>query len=280
MTKHILSLGAGVQSSTLALMAARGEVKDYPHLDAAIFADTQDEPRGVYDWLDWLEQEIARSPHPYPVYRVTAGKLSDRALLMRVTKDGRKYSNTDIPFFTRAADGSQGKITNRACTYDFKIRPIMKKARELGGIKRGQKTVGVVQWIGISLDEVHRMKPSRDAWAENCWPLVDMRMRRHDCLLWMERNGYPKPPRSSCVYCPYHSNAEWRRLKEEEPEAWHRAVQFERDIQRVKGGTDNMQAVPYLHKSLLPLDEVDLSTIEDHGQMSLWGNECEGMCGV
>ena len=278
--KHILSLGAGVQSSTLALMAARCEVMGYPHIDAAIFSDTQDEPESVYKWLDWLEAEIAKLPHGFPIYRVTAGRLSDNALKMRVTKDGRRYSNADIPFFTRNADGSQGKITHRACTYDYKIRPILKKARELAGIKRGQKTVGVTSWIGISLDEVQRMKPSREPWAENVWPLVEMRMRRHDCLLWMERKGYPKPPRSSCVYCPYHSNAEWRRLKDEEPQAFADAVQFERDLQRVKGGTDNMQAVPFLHKSLLPLDQVDLRTMEDHGQMGLWGEECEGMCGV
>jgi hypothetical protein len=279
--KHILSLGAGVQSSCLALMAARGEVRGYPQqLDGAIFADTQDEPASVYSWLDWLEAEIAQSPNPYPVHRVTAGRLQNAALKMRITKDGRKYSSADIPFFTKAADGSQGKITHRACTVDYKILPILKKVRELAGIKRGQKTVGAAQWIGISLDEVHRMKMSRHPWAENCWPLVDMRMRRHDCLLWMERNGYPKPPRSSCVYCPYHSNAEWRRLKDDEPDAFAAAVQFERDLQRVKGGTDNMQAVPFLHKSLLPLDQVDLRTLEDHGQMGLWGEECEGMCGV
>jgi hypothetical protein len=302
--KHILSLGAGVQSSTLALMAARGEVilnrrgdsesGDFERasgsqrvgspapiqLDAAIFADTQDEPAGVYRWLDWLEAEIAKLPHGYPVYRVTAGRLSDEALKMRVTKDGRKFSRTDIPFFTLNRDGSQGKITSRACTYDYKIRPILKKARELAGIKRGQKTVGVTSWIGISLDEVQRMKPARERWAENVWPLVDMRMRRGDCLEWMKRNGYPKPPRSSCVYCPYHSNAEWRRMKDEEPEAFDAAVRFERDLQRIKGNTDNMHSVPFLHKSLRPLDQVDLSTLEDHGQMGLWGEECEGMCGV
>lgn len=28
------------------------------------------------------------------------------------------------------------------------------------------------------------------------------------------------------------------------------------------------------------LDKVDLSTREDFGQLSLWQNECEGMCGV
>jgi 3'-phosphoadenosine 5'-phosphosulfate sulfotransferase (PAPS reductase)/FAD synthetase len=64
---HILSLGAGVQSSTLALMAAAGEVTPMPA--AAIFADTQDEPASVYRWLDWLEKQL-----PFPVYRVTAGK--------------------------------------------------------------------------------------------------------------------------------------------------------------------------------------------------------------
>jgi hypothetical protein len=279
--KHILSLGAGVQSSCLALMAARGEVRGYPQqLDGAIFADTQDEPASVYAWLDWLEAEIARSPFPYAVHRVTAGKLSGKALLMRVTKDGRKFSTTDIPFFTLNPDNTQGKITSRACTYNFKIRPILKKARQIGEVKRGTKVPVVTQWIGISLDEAHRMKPSRDAWAESQWPLVDMRMRRHDCLLWMERNGYPKPPRSSCVYCPYHSNAEWRRLRDEEPKAFADAVQFERDLQRAKASKDNILSIPFLHKSLLPLDQVDLRTLEDHGQMGLWGEECEGMCGV
>ena len=36
--KVVLSLGAGVQSSTLALMAAKGEVTPMP--DVAVFADT------------------------------------------------------------------------------------------------------------------------------------------------------------------------------------------------------------------------------------------------
>jgi hypothetical protein len=277
--KHILSLGAGVQSSTLALMAARGEVKDYPHLDGAIFADTQDEPVSVYRWLDWLEAEIARSPFPFPVYRVTEGKLSEESLRLLKTKDGRTITRTSIPFFTDD-NGEAGKIPGRGCTADFKIKPILKKAKELGGVKRGQKTVSVIQWIGISLDEVHRMKPSRDAWAECVWPLVDMRMRRHDCLLWMKKNGYPKPPRSACVYCPYHSNSEWRRLKDEDSQAFAIAVAFEKELQRTKAQTDNMRSVPYLHRSLVPLDQVDLSTIEDHGQMSLFGNECTGMCGV
>jgi hypothetical protein len=46
---RILSLGAGVQSTTMALMAAVGEIADKP--DAAIFADTGWEPKAVYDHL-------------------------------------------------------------------------------------------------------------------------------------------------------------------------------------------------------------------------------------
>src|ERR1035441_9097717 len=87
---HILSLGAGVQSSTLALMAAAGEVTPMP--TCAIFADTQDEPVSVYKWLDWLEKQL-----PFPVYRVTKGRLSDKALKFRTSKKGRTSTKNDGP---------------------------------------------------------------------------------------------------------------------------------------------------------------------------------------
>ena len=41
---RILSLGAGVQSSTLALMVANGEIDP---VDCAIFADTQSESKAM-----------------------------------------------------------------------------------------------------------------------------------------------------------------------------------------------------------------------------------------
>ena len=43
---HVLSLGAGVQSTAVYLLAMEGEI----HLDAAIFADTGDEPQDAADW--------------------------------------------------------------------------------------------------------------------------------------------------------------------------------------------------------------------------------------
>ena len=76
---NVLSLGAGVQSSTLAMMFAKGELKPMP--DFAVFADTQGEPKTVYQWLDWLETQL-----PYPVYRISKGNLAEEAIRVRTSK--------------------------------------------------------------------------------------------------------------------------------------------------------------------------------------------------
>jgi len=267
---HILSLGAGVQSSTMALMAAAGEITPMP--TAAIFADTQAEPASVYRWLDWLETQL-----PFPVVRVTKGNLTATALRIREKRDGSgKWAKTVIPAYIKNPDGSRG-IIQRQCTYDFKVLQIIKATKRL--IKE-HGTTTAVQWIGISLDEVHRMKDSREALIRNRWPLIELRMKRSGCLSWMESRGHPKPPRSACKYCPYHSDTEWRRLRDEEPEEFAEAVQFDMDYRKVKKECRNMVGSPYLHNSLIPLGEVDFSTEEERGQLSMFNNECEGMCGV
>lgn len=261
-------------------MAAHGEIGPVP--DAAIFADTQAEPASVYKWLGWLTAQIQRCPHPFPVLVVTQGSLTAQVLKMRVTADGRKFSRSDIPFFTRSLNGGVvGKIPNRSCTRDYKIVPITKAVRKFAGIKRGQKNVTVTQWIGISWDELQRVKDAREPWSQHRWPLCELKMRRHQCLEWMAAKGYPQPPRSSCIYCPFHNNAEWRRLRDDEPKEWKKALQFEKALQKIKGGTDKMHSVPYLHRTGVPLSEVDLSTDEERGQGYFdFQAECAGMCGV
>lgn len=270
---HIISLGAGVQSSTMALMAAAGEITPMP--TAAIFADTQAEPESVYKWLGWLTSKLA--PH-FPVVIVSKGNLTKISLTLRTRKTGTgQWAKSLIPAYTLEPDGTKGHM-QRACTYDFKVMELLKAQRRIGGIKRGQKTVGVISWIGISTDEAHRMKPSREPWVEHRWPLIDLGMNRSDCLEWMMAKGFPKPPRSACVYCPYHSDKEWLRLKNDEPAEFQRAVQFERDLQLVKSQTDNMRGVPFLHNTRQPLDRVQFRG--DLTQPNLFGNECEGLCGV
>ena len=265
---HYLSLGAGVQSSTLALMYATGELSPMP--TGAIFADTQAEPASVYSWLDWLEEQL-----PFPVHRVSKGSLTEAALTMRTTKDGRKFSKTDIPLFTKNADGTLGKVTNRSCTADYKIRPINKFIRQAAKIKRGEKTPQVVSVIGISLDEMRRMKPSREKWLVHRWPLIELRKRRQWCYEWMREKGFRQPPRSACVYCPFHNSKEWRRLQLEEPQEFEKAVDFERKLQAAKGRESSYDALPYLHRSCKPLDQIDFRSDVERGQLSMWDDECK-----
>lgn len=272
MSIDVISLGAGVQSSCMSLMAACGEITPMPA--AAIFADTKAEPASVYRWLDWLEKQL-----PFPVYRVTQGEgLAKDALRVRERKDKMgSWVRSGVPHYSVNLDGSSGHGP-RQCTQDFKLAPIMRKTRLL---MKAQGAKQVVRWIGISLDEVHRMKPSRLRYEICTWPLVEKRMNRHDCLAWMRERGFPKPPRSACVFCPYHSDAEWRRLRDEEPEEFQKAVDFEASYQAAKVQTVSKKGfLPFLHNSRVPLDQVDFSTEEDRGQQVLFGNECEGLCGV
>lgn len=269
---NVISLGAGVQSSTMALMAARGLITPMP--DAAIFADTQDEPASVYRWLEWLEKQL-----PFPVHRVTRGKLGEAALAKRYSqKTGKAFSLVDIPWYTKSPSGEQGMIRNRKCTAEYKIRPIVKALRLICNVKRGQKQQTVASWIGISLDEVQRMKPSRELWVAHRWPLVEMRFTRRQCLEWMDANGFPQPPRSACVFCPFRSDSEWRRMKLHDIQSFNEAVEFEKKLQAEKQGTHTY--TPFLHRSCVTLDQIDFRNDIDHGQQLLWQDECEGMCGV
>jgi len=110
--KHIISLGAGVQSSTMALMAAHGEIGPMP--DCAIFADTQSEPQSVYTWLDWLEKQL-----PFPVYRVTKGSLETVSTTIRRSKNDNLYTNGQPPAFMMIRRGEKPGILQRQCTGDI-----------------------------------------------------------------------------------------------------------------------------------------------------------------
>ena len=249
---HIISLGAGVQSTTMALMAAVGELEQP---DCAIFADTQWEPKAVYKHLDRLEKAL-----PFPVYRVTAGNLRDQTMGRFAVRTSNYYN--DIPWYSRTGMG------RRQCTTHFKLEPLARKQRELLG-PRGKAEI----WIGISLDEAIRMRPARKQWQTNRWPLIELRMTRRDCQTWLTAHGWTAP-KSSCIGCPYHSDAQWRDLRDNSPSEWADALAVDAIIR-------NQRRRPqFMHRQCVPLDEADLSTLEDHGQLNLFNNECEGMCGV
>jgi hypothetical protein len=299
---RVISLGAGVQSSTVALMASRGLFVELPQ--RAIFADTQAEPGLVYDWLWWLANNL-----PFPVDVITAGSLEEDTLRLRTTRDGlRKYWKSYIPSFTFHPEKGKG-MSRRKCTADYKIRPLIKAQRSLidpkvlrewykefrrvqgpppAGLTKkelrhwkcyhrpeGIPTPLVETWIGISTDEAHRMKTSSEPWSVNRYPLIEAGMSRTDCLRWMADNGYPQPPRSACTFCPYHSDAEWLRLKRESPAEFQNAVIFEKRAQELAAQCKGTWGVPFLHASRQPLDQVVFKEGDDKDG---FGNECEGGC--
>jgi 3'-phosphoadenosine 5'-phosphosulfate sulfotransferase (PAPS reductase)/FAD synthetase len=183
-TYRALSLGAGVQSSVLALLLSQSDPRlvnlGYPKPDVAIFADTGWEPDYVYRHLDWLEEQLQ-----YPLIRVSEGNLKTN-LKMGRTASGHHF--VDVPLFTVNRDGKKGML-RRQCTNHYKIRPIYRRIRALAGGQRGRpfpKDTRAEMWIGISRDEVARMKPSREPWVKHRWPPVEIGMTRRGCIEWFD----------------------------------------------------------------------------------------------
>lgn len=282
---RVLNLGAGVQSTVVALMIHNGKI---PPVDCAIFADVQEEPKAVYDHLKWLIAEVAPS---FPVLVRTAGRLGDAITTGRLNR--KRHSN--IPAFTLNQSTGAVAIMPRRCTSDFKVDVVEGTIRrEIIGLKprqRWPKDVIVEQLFGLSFEECGRAgrvlrsfnDGPRRGKATPLFPLIDMEMTRRKCLEWLKDYGVPHTvDRSACVFCPYKSNAEWQKLKNN-PTEFARVVEIDRmlrsgDIAHRNG----MRSLQYLHRSCVPIDEIDFRTAEERGDQGTLGfmAECEGMCGV
>ncbi len=257
-----ISLGWGTQSFGLAAMSALGVL---PRVDVAIHADTTHERTATYEfarrWTPWLEEHgvrvvTVRAENPEPVDQKGA---------------------VSIPAFTRL-NGRVGRLW-RQCTYEWKIMPVRRWLQE----HRNGEVVEL--WLGITLDEATRMRASSVRYIVNRYPFLEPErwegrmLRRSDVVRWLRDNLGDEaiPPRSACVFCPYQSRAEWRWLRDHAPQDWSRALQVDRMIREngrlIKGEL-------FLVRNCIPLEQYDLSTPQDHGQLSFWEEECSGMCGL
>lgn len=265
----VISLGVGVQSSTMALMAAKGEL---PMPDCAIFADTGYEPKGVYEYLKFLKKTL-----PFPIHIVSNGNI--REDIIPWIKESKRMPNA--PFFTKDRETGKKGMLFRQCTSDYKIQPIRKKVRELCGIVKGKhfpKTKYVEQWMGISTDEIIRAKESRDKYIYHYHPLIEKNMSRSDCLKWMGNHNYPLPVKSACIFCPYHSDDFWLDMKQNRIDEWQDSVELDKFIRQ---GNKNINSEIYLHRSCVPLDKVEFKPKDKDAQYKFgFANECEGMCGL
>ena len=255
----VLSLGGGVQSSVMDLIAGEGAF-DRVLLDCAIFADTRWEPPCLYEPLEWLKDRLS-----FPLYVVDNGR-SLREDVKALTNHSGSRSYVDIPVYLKGRGGESDGIGRSQCTDNYKLRPIRKKIRELMTLSRGQRIptgTTVEMWLGIPTDDAIRMKTSRNRWITNRYPLIEAGMSRKDCADWWAAR-YDRPlERSTCVACPFQSRHRWVETKRRWPELFAEAVEIDA---RMRDGLAFAKE-PYLHPlrmrlvQAMTLDEAELEAV-------------------
>ena len=254
----VISLGAGKQSTFMLINALEGRFGKKP--DYAIFSDTGCEPEYVYDYVKWLKHYLKRRFY-FDITIVSSGDL------MKDTLDfinGKRKRVGNMPFRL----SGNGGIIMRQCTNDYKIVPLRKKLQE---IRQGQK---VRLWIGISLDEMERMKASNVKYIENYYPLVQEQITIDHIRYWFVKQKIREPGKSACLTCPFNSDRYWSVFKKQFPEEFEKACLFDDKIRQYPG----LQRECFLSKHLMPLREINFDM-----QPSLFPElleECEGLCGL
>lgn len=284
MTLTVLSLGAGVQSSALLIAAAEGLL---PKPDLAVFADTGWEPKSVYTHLDRLISEWAE-PAGIPVEKVAAGDIRADTLdpdypatmpFFLAEEDGThrgvvrrqcttRYKIQPVMRAVRKALGA--KVVQKPCDrcegsgwrtipWSLKMESGERKGecapcRGTGGVTRigpvPKGTDPVDMWIGFSTDEIERVADSRLHYVRHVFPLLDLNWSRATCEHYLNARGVA-PQKSACIGCPFHDNAMWRELRDDDPESWADAVDFDA---AVRNRDDQLRLVRYLHPQRVPLD--------------------------
>jgi len=239
----VISLGWGTQSFTLAAMVALGELEK---VDAAIHADTTHESSWTYSfakkYIKWLEDRGVKVVTVKPP--------------MNKLKSFDEWNGVYIPAYT--TDGvSKGQL-RRQCTGHWKIAPIRRRLQKIRNKER------VEMWIGITIDEARRMNVSQVKYIENRYPLIERGMTRNDCLVWLKNNGIDIPKRSSCVFCPFHTKAGWREIRESKMD-WKQAVKHDLAIRKIRPPYDL-----FVCNQRKPLTECDFDNLEDKGQVRLF----------
>lgn len=261
----VISIGFGVQSTTMYFMSSLGVI---PRADIAFFADPKSEDPRTYEYIKWVLGWAKENNG----IKIISGS---RGSLYQDTVDAIKLNKrvAQMPLWTMD-NGSIG-IMPRQCTSEYKIDVVRKEYRKWLGLKPRQRYPLTETWIGISLDEVSRAKPSNNKWEKRVYPLIDKMMTRGDCVRWLQENGFSIPPKSSCTFCPFHSNYYWLKQKRESPEIFESNCQLD-DLIRKGYKEKGIKSDLYLYKGRVPLREATFN----ENQEEMFDNECEGYCGI
>lgn len=248
----VFSYGGGVQSTAALVLAAQGKIDYTTFLFCNVGDDSENPDTILY---------VRNVAMPYAqAHNLDLIELSrpNETLLGRIT--GEANRGYVIPAYTPTkqdrTDGAPGK---RNCTQDFKVEVVAKWTKEHGATKATPTVIG----MGISLDEIGRMKPSSISWETFDFPLIDLRLDRLGCMNTIRQAGLPVPPKSSCWFCPYHRLSVWQEMREDKPDLFWKAVELEKTLQE----RQKARGLPivYLTRRLKPLDQL---TTDDYKQSS------------
>ena len=264
----VIALGMGMQSTALYLMSS---MRLFERADVAIFSDPMAEHPDTYKIVDWLLKWEKECADAIPIHIVKKSIIKD--ILKGKNTKGKKMVSLPLYVDTKKKGGG---IMRRQCTYDYKINPVQQKVRELYGLKPRQKMPMTEMWLGITIDEAQRMKDSMSPRTKNRYPFMELNMNRGDCMNFMRESNYPIPRKSSCIFCPYSPDTTWIDIKTNKPNVFNIATKIDKKIRNcMETRRENNPA--YLHRSMKPLEEV---VFKHEDQIDMFGNECEGHCGL
>jgi len=280
----VQSNGMGQQSVAMYYLSCLGFL---PRFDYSIFVDLGNEKPGTYEALHYMQNWAFRN-NGIPIIVLRDKNLMHDTLSVVDDPDSRFVS---LPFFSCDSDGTIG-ILRRQCTSDYKIRQINACIKWLYGLSGNQRFPETYVYIGITFDELNRISSPEPVKFTNVYPFVNVQRgyknaflssndpygkqwswSRFHCVEWLTNNDFPVPPTSSCLFCPYTSDADWLDMKLNDTESFEIACTFDDKIRHLKPGVLNSNM--YLHRSGIPLREVVFKS-ESTGTLF----DCEGHCHI
>lgn len=253
-----VSHGGGHQTTAMLVLAARGEID----FDLFLFANVGDDSEDP-DTLSYMSEVAVpfAAEHGIEIVELRKTRHKKPDSLLSAIKRGRRV----IPF-RREKDGPP---MNRACTAEWKVRPVAAELKRRGATAENPATVA----IGYSTDEMERARTPgvdpRNPTQYVVYPLLDLGLRRSDCTQIIIDAGLPVPPPSSCWFCPNHKREVWVDIRRRRPDRFEAAV----DLERWMTENDPTGRPVFFTRSGQPLDRA----ISQQG--ALFGDDCEsGSC--
>lgn len=249
-----------MQSTAISALICEGKL---PPPDYVVIADTGLEMPTTWQYLDAVIRPAFKRIG-IEVHRVSKNDYGEPAAKGMFSAHGEGHLL--IPAFSNQS-GKAGKLSG-FCSDKWKVVVVNNFLSRNFGLTRSKYR----KWIGFSLDEtsrVLRMQKGQE-WRDGLirFPLVhDVPMRRHSVVKYVEKMGWPPPPRSRCWMCPNQSDFEWAEVKNDHPELFDAAKKLDEQIRQ-------KDANAYLHSTIKPLAWADLTTEEDLFSASCPSGEC------